>query len=412
MKVAMLTAEYPPHHWGGVGTSSWSLANGFAERGHEVTVVTRKHDLPPVDNHPGIRFVHVPWLKFPMAFALSFGKHASRWVREQGPDAFDAVLVHSNMALLPRRAYREIPQPILSHMCGNWMGERSGLRLSQIRPFSVSGANDLAVKLLSGRYDKYEEMAVRLSDAVVIEAVSEERAWNARLQRKFPADPECAGGSYMTARPHVRRVVVPVDMRRYTPDKRSDEVRAKYAPGGSRLFLFVGRLAGRKNPLEALEVLERHVAGGGDAHLLVVGRGNQEKKMRRRAAASGLADRVSFLQGVSVKDLQSLYASADLFLFPSTWEGYGIVMVESACAGTPVLARPVGAVPEIITPPVGASYTTVAEAVAAIPRLLALDRGQVSATMHALFDWGKIMDAYEEMLEAIASEGKTRSSGA
>jgi glycosyltransferase involved in cell wall biosynthesis len=407
----MLTAEYPPYHWGGVGTSSWSLANGFAERGHQVTVVTRKNDLEPVYNHPSVRFVQVPWLKFPMAFALSFGKNAAKWVKSQGPDAFDAVLVHSNMTLLPAWAYAQIPQPILSHMCGNWAGERSGLRLSRVRPFSVSGANDLAVKVLSPRYDKYEDLAVRRSDGVIIEAVSEERAWNERLKRKFPSDPEASAGSFMSTRPHVRRVVVPVDMRGYTPDKRSAEVRAAYAPGGAKLFLFVGRLAGRKNPIEAFEVFERYVAGGGDAHLLVVGRGNQERRMRRRAASSGVADRVHFLEGVPVKKLQVLYASADLFVFPSTWEGYGIVMVESACAGTPVLARPVGAVPEIISPEVGAPYHSVDEAVGAVPRLLDLDRAKVAATMHALFDWEKIMDDYEGMLEDLVREGKTRSKG-
>ncbi len=406
----MLTAEYPPHHWGGVGTSSWSLANGFAERGHEVTVVTRKHDLPPVENHPAIKFVHVPWLKFPMAFALSFGRNAARLVKSRGAGAFDAVLVHSNMTLLPRWAYPSIPQPILSHMCGNWKGERSGLRLSQVRPFSVSGGNDLAVKVLSPFYDKYEDFAVLHSDGVIIEALSEERAWNARMKVKHPEHPEAAGGSFMTARPHVKRVVVPVDMRGYTPDKRSDEVRAKYAPGSAQLFLFVGRLAGRKNPLEAFEIFERYVQGGGNAHLLVVGRGNQERKMRRRAVRSGVDDRVHFLQGVPVRELQTLFASADLFLFPSTWEGYGIVMVESACAGTPVLARPMGAVPEIVTPEVGEPYGSIEEALAAIPRLLALDRAQVSATMHALFDWDAIMDAYEGMLEELVREGKSRSS--
>jgi len=412
VKVAMLTAEYPPHHWGGVGTSSWSLANGFAERGHEVTVVTRRHALPPIENHPAIRFVHVPWLKLPMAFALSFGRQAARWVASRGAGEFDAVLVHSNMTLLPRRAYRDIPAPILSHMCGNWQGERSGLRLSQIRPLTVSGANDLAVKLLSARYDRFEDYAVLHSDGVILEAVSEERAWNARMKQRYPSLREAAGGAFMQDRPHVKRVVVPVDMRGYTPAKRSDAVRARYAPGGAKLFLFVGRLAGRKNPAEALEIFERYVASGANAHLLVVGRGNQERKMRRRASRSGLGGRVHFLEGVPVGELQALYASADLFLFPSTWEGYGIVMVESACAGTPVLARPVGAVPEIVTPEVGAAYRSVEEAAASIPRLLALDRGRVSVTMHALFDWGKIMDAYEEVLAELVAEGKTRSAGA
>lgn len=406
-RIALLSAEYPPFHWGGVGTLAWGLANGLARRGHSVTVFTRAHDLAPIENHPSIRFVKVPWLKAPMAFAKSFGKNAVKAVLAKGPDAFDAVEVQSNMTLLPRDAYARLPCPILSHMSGTWAGERSHLRLSNIQPFSVSGVNDLAVKWLSPLYDKYEDFALMLSDGVVVESDAEERAVNARLVRREPA--KASSGRYLSERPHVERIYGPVEVDSYDPAKRDKGLHDLYADGARELFLFVGRLAGRKNPKEAVQVLAAYNRAGGNAALLVVGAGNQEGPMVRLAKKLGVGPRLHIVRNVPFGELQLLYASCDLFLFPALWEGFGYVMVEAAASGLPVLSRGVGGAPEAVPPEAGATYRTVEEAAKAIPRLLTLDRAQIAARAKQVFSFGHSIDQYEKLLKALVAEGKTSS---
>jgi len=407
MRLALLSAEYPPFHWGGVGTLAWGLANGLSRRGHEVTVFTRANTLPPVENHPSIRFVQVPWLKAPMAFALSFGKNAVEAVLKEGMGAFDVVEVQSNMTLLPRSAYARLPYPVLSHMSGTWEGERSMLRLANIRPLSKSGLNDLAVKWLSSRYDKYEDYALLHSDAVVVESDSEERAINARMQRRGHA--EAAAGDFLAKRGSVERIYGPIEVSEFDPSKRDLNLHEVYASGHRELLLFVGRLAGRKNPKEAVQILAAYTRDGGDAGLLVIGEGNQEKAMQKLAASLGVADRVTFAREVSMGHLQLLYASSDVFVFPSLWEGFGYVTVEAAASGVPVVCRRVGGTPEAVPPEVGAFYTTVEEAAALIPHVLNLDRARIAARTKEVFSFDRSVSQYETLLRNLADQGKTRS---
>jgi glycosyltransferase involved in cell wall biosynthesis len=410
LRVALLSAEYPPFHWGGVGTLAWGLANGLARRGHEVTVFTRKHELPPVENHEGIRFVQVPWTKLPMAFALSFGRNAVEAVIREGKGAFDVVEVQSNMTLLPRDAYARLPYPVLSHMSGTWEGERSQLRLSNIAPLSKSGVNDLAVKWLSSRYDKYEDYALLQSDGVVVESDAEDRAINARMQRR--GHREGAGGDFLVKRGHVRRIYGPLETGAFDRAKRDEQLRAKYTNGAEHLFLFVGRLAGRKNPKEAVEILSAYNKSGGNAALLVIGEGNQRRAMEKLARARGVSSNVHFWNRVPMAELQMLYACSDLFVFPALWEGFGYVMVEAAASGLPVLHRGVGGAPEAVPQDAGARYATVEEAVAAIPRLLALDRAAIAARAHEVFSFEKSISQYEAFMADLVDAGKTRSAPA
>jgi glycosyltransferase involved in cell wall biosynthesis len=408
MRVALLSAEYPPFHWGGVGTLAWGLANGLARRGHHVAVFTRAHKLPPIENDPSIKFVQVPWLKAPMAFAKSFGKNAVKAVLAQGHDAFDVVEVQSNMTLLPRSAYAQLPYPILSHMSGTWEGERSALRLSNINPFSVSGLNDLAVKWMSPLYDKFEDFALLYSDGVVVESDSEERAINARMKRRGHG--EAARGHFLHERGTVQRIYGPVEVAEFDRSKRDQTLHDTYASGHRDLLLFVGRLAGRKNAKEAVKILAAYTRAGGDAGLLVVGKGNQEKAMQRLAAVMALSDRIKFAREVSMGHLQILYASSDLFVFPALWEGFGYVMVEAAASGLPVLHRGIGGAPEAVPPEGGCAYSTVEEAATLIPSLLKLDRDAISARAHEVFSFDKSIQQYERFLADLIAQGKTRSS--
>ena len=74
MHIAMVSGEYPPR-WGGIGSVVFHLAGHLAQRGHDVTVITRMHKQP-TPHQPGVSVLQVPWMKAPMAFTRSYGKHA------------------------------------------------------------------------------------------------------------------------------------------------------------------------------------------------------------------------------------------------------------------------------------------------------------------------------------------------
>jgi glycosyltransferase involved in cell wall biosynthesis len=414
MKLAIISSEYPPYHWGGVGAASHALANQLALRGHAVHVFTRKHSLPPVENHRNITIHKVPWLKVPMAFALSFGRNAVPAVNREG--GFDAVIIFGNMTLLRRQDYAALKFPCLTKMCGTWAGERSALKFSDISLASVSGANDLAVLKLSGRYDRYEDCALLYSDAVIVECESEIRAINERMAHhvKGPRAKERsevgADGTFLRERGNVYKLVQLTDMSNFSPAKRDIGVRRKFVGDGGRLLLFVGRLAARKNVMEAARIFKMYLGRHPDDRLMFIGKGNQEGRLRSFASKNGLADKISILQGLGFKELAVHYANADAFIFPSLWEGFGLVLLEALASGLPVVSRPVGGAPEVVVKGKnGFLYERDDEAVRALEDCASLDRKWIVEDVNRRYSLKDNIDRVEAICQKIASEGKTRS---
>jgi len=68
---------------------------------------------------------------------------------------------------------------------------------------------------------------------------------------------------------------------------------------------------------------------------------------KQRVAALGLSDNVMFLGPVAEADLPALYAGAELFVFPSLYEGFGFPVLEAMACGTPVICSNVSSLPEV-----------------------------------------------------------------
>jgi len=72
---------------------------------------------------------------------------------------------------------------------------------------------------------------------------------------------------------------------------------------------------------------------------------------RHRVAELGLADKVIFLGPVAEADLPALYAGAEMFVFPSLYEGFGLPALEAMACGTPVVCSNTSSLPEVTSPP-------------------------------------------------------------
>lgn len=128
----------------------------------------------------------------------------------------------------------------------------------------------------------------------------------------------------------------------FHPSKRSLALRQRLTLGNAFTFVHVGRLAPEKGVdvlLDAFGMVEREL--GSDAvKFVVAGAGPSLPSLKERAPKS-----VTFLGNLDrQRELPSLYASADGFLFASTTETLGLVVLESMAAGTPVIAAPAGGV--------------------------------------------------------------------
>lgn len=143
-----------------------------------------------------------------------------------------------------------------------------------------------------------------------------------------------------------------VDSRLFSPEKRSMHWRERLSDGHPRekLLLFVGRLAPEKG-ISSLRHVLRKLPG---VRLAVVGDGPDRRRLEQEF--SGMpAVFTGFLHG---EDLARAYASADLFLFPSTTETLGMAMLEAMASGLPVVAARSGASEEVVEEAVsGLLYT-------------------------------------------------------
>jgi glycosyltransferase involved in cell wall biosynthesis len=109
---------------------------------------------------------------------------------------------------------------------------------------------------------------------------------------------------------------------------------------------FVGHLVDQKRPERALEVLQRVLAEGHQAHLVVAGDGPLRTPLRREVRERGLNAHVTLLGHRS--DVEEVYAGLDVMLLTSEDEGIPGVAVEAQMAGCPVVTFPLGGVHSVV----------------------------------------------------------------
>lgn len=100
-----------------------------------------------------------------------------------------------------------------------------------------------------------------------------------------------------------------------------------------------GRFCDQKNHKFLVDIFKRIAEREEKAVLLLIGDGENLEKVKKQVEEYGLEERVIFL-GVR-KDIASIYQAMDCFVFPSLFEGLGIVAIEAQCSGLPVVASDV-----------------------------------------------------------------------
>lgn len=129
--------------------------------------------------------------------------------------------------------------------------------------------------------------------------------------------------------------------------ERITAVRQKYNLGEAPYLLSVGTVQPRKNYQMLIQAFAP-VANKFPHNLYIAGgKGWLYDEMMVEIEKQGLIDRVRFIGFVDDADLPTLYSAADLYLFPSIYEGFGLPMLEAMACGVPVIASNVSSLPEV-----------------------------------------------------------------
>jgi glycosyltransferase involved in cell wall biosynthesis len=125
----------------------------------------------------------------------------------------------------------------------------------------------------------------------------------------------------------------------------------RYGLAGKTVLLTMGRQSvsdrykGTDRVIEALPELLREQP---DLVFLIAGDGSDRPRLERLAREHGVTEAVRFVGWVPDRELPDLYRLADVFVMPSTAEGFGIVYLEAAASGVPVVASAAGGAPDAL----------------------------------------------------------------
>lgn len=189
----------------------------------------------------------------------------------------------------------------------------------------------------------------------------------------------------------------------------------------SPVALFLGSLEPRKNLAFLLDVWQEVVRARADARLIVAGGGPLLGELRARARAIGVEPSVVFTGHVPAAEKLDYYRLADMLVFPSTMEGFGLVVAEAMSCGLPVLISNRGSLPELIVPAAGGLVADPTDRDAFVRGILTL-LGDATIRrrfgtanrerVERLFRWDVCAAAtarvYEEVLEAWQARRRTR----
>jgi glycosyltransferase involved in cell wall biosynthesis len=187
------------------------------------------------------------------------------------------------------------------------------------------------------------------------------------------------------------------------------------APFGSErsdALCFVGRVAPEKGIVDAIEIAR--LAGRPLRIAAKIGTTSSEvaynESVFQPALAAAGSD-VEFLGELEQADRDGLFAESYASLMPGDWpEPFGLVAIESLACGTPIIARPTGALPEIIRDGVDGFFgEDVAEMAAKVELIAGLDRRAIRDDVLERFSAVRMADAYEALYREILAGRDARS---
>ncbi|MFO8237902.1 MAG: glycosyltransferase family 1 protein [Prochlorococcaceae cyanobacterium] len=308
MKIAFFTETFLPKV-DGIVTRLTKTVQHLVAAGDEVLIVCPE-GAP--DSYMGARVVGVPAMPLPLYPELKLA--LPRPAVAEALEAFDPHLVH-------------VVNPAVLGLGGIWLAKTKGFPLvasyhthlpKYLEHYGMGMLEPLLWELLKAAHNQ-ARLNLCTSTAMVQE-LSEKGIQHTDLWQRG------------------------VDTDLFRPSLRSDAARRTLLGGHSdtgKLLLYIGRLSAEKQIERIRPVLEAMP----DARLALVGDGPHRQQLESQF--SGLP--VTFVGYLAGEELAAAYASGDAFVFPSSTETLGLVLLEAMAAGCPVVGANRGGIPDIVS---------------------------------------------------------------
>ena len=324
MKILMLTWEYPPRIVGGIARVVHDLSKRLIKDGHEVTVVTyRDGEVPYYEDDKGVKVHRVDnymiqpnnFIDWILQLNFNMVERASQIIAEQGK--FDVIHAHDWLVANAAKTLKHsFDIPIVATIHATEAGRNSG-----IREPNQKYINDT------------EWMLTYEANEVIVNS----NYMKSEVQRLFGL-------------PFEKINVVPngVNLNKFTGMDRDYSFRRKYAMDNEKIILFMGRLVYEKGVQNLIAAMPKVLASYHDAKLVIAGKGGMLDELKAQADYLGISNKVYFAGYMNGKDVERMYKAADISVFPSTYEPFGIVALEGMLAERPIVVSDAGGLGEIV----------------------------------------------------------------
>lgn len=379
MKILMLTWEYPPRVVGGISKVVYDLSHKMVKEGNEVTVVTYRDgdNVKYYENDKGVEVYRVDnymirpnnFIDWIMQLNFNMITKTNEIINKNGK--FDVIHAHDWLVAYSAKSIKESYNiPLISTIHATESGRNSGIHDETQRYINDS-----------------EWMLTYESSEVIVNS----NYMKNEVQRLFGL-------------PYDKINVIPngVNLQLFSNVNIDYDFRRQYAMDNEKIILYVGRLVyekGIQNLIAAMpKVLDRYH----DSKLIICGRGGMIDELREQVKYLGIENKVYFAGYCDSKKMQKMYKCADVAVFPSTYEPFGIVAIESMLSGTPTIVSDVGGLNEIIEHGVtgmksyAGNANSIADSVLALlfdPKLCANISQNAIKKVKENYNWSKITDS-------------------
>jgi alpha-1,6-mannosyltransferase len=368
---------------GGMRTALHELGVGYLAAGHQPVLIIPGEDVSDEELSQG-RVITLPGSVVPF-----FGGYRAFFTRHK-----IATLLEE---LKPDRL--EVSDQTTLRWTGRW-ARRNGVPAVMVAHESMAGL--LAIPANVTGLARWRSALLAMSARIVGDYLNRRSAldykqiicttkWAAREFERISAK-------------NVTRIPLAVDLELFRPERRSDEIRNRYAAREQVLLVHCSRLSLEKKPHRSVLALAELRAAGIDAVLVVAGDGPMRPGMEQIAAERGLP--VTFAGFIPDRmEVAALLASADVVIAPGPLETFGLAALEALACGTPVVASADSALPEVIG---DAGVAAIGDDFAAgVISVLCWPAGERRARARARaeeFSWPAAIEAFLAVHEALEEE--------
>lgn len=378
MKILMLTWEYPPRVVGGISKVVYDLSHKMVKEGNEVTVVTYKDgdNVKYYENDKGVEVYRVDnymirpnnFIDWIMQLNFNMITKANEIINKNGK--FDVIHAHDWLVAYSAKSIKESYNiPLISTIHATESGRNSGIHDETQRYINDS-----------------EWMLTYESSEVIVNS----NYMKNEVQRLFGL-------------PYDKINVIPngVNLQLFSNVNVDYDFRRQYAMDNEKIILYVGRLVYEKGIQNLIAAMPKILDRYHDSKLIICGRGGMIDDLREQVKYLGIDNKVYFAGYCDSKKMQKMYKCADVAVFPSTYEPFGIVAIESMLSGTPTIVSDVGGLNEIVEHGVtgmksyAGNANSIADSVLALlfdPKLCANISQNAIKKVKENYNWSKITD--------------------